>query len=518
MFSSKAGLAITGALVAVAAVVGGAILFTSSRASEVNLTTASLVPEDAGIYFALNTDLASSQWVSTFRLAERLGAEDPEEELKDGADDAGFDWDDEIAPFLGGNAAVFVRGLSISDISAQGAVIVRCKDAEQALEVLDDQLGLGDDDEYGGIEYHELSPGAFVAVIGDHLVIAFDEESLEAVIDVHNGKTRSLSSRDDFQKLRDELTGNFLAFVYLSAENMTGDFFLDDDAVRKAIEEAGAGDLVFQPAAWVIGAKKDGFEFQAASVGKSGVVSPMMAPRESKLVSKVPAEAAMFFSTTNIAQTWNQVMEKARPEIDRAIREEGEYDSLDDAMRDAGRELGINSVEDIIKLLEGETAFAVWFPDGDEASAEGLLLAEVDQGKADQLLKQMLSSRPSSRPKVEKAGGKDMTVFRDEDGEEMAFAFLDGVLLLGTKAGVATVLTNDEPPLASLNRYNQTVDQMPTSLGTYGFFNLAKLMRLAQGGVPVDLSEAERALSGLIINGVDERGVVRLSGILTVEE
>ena len=55
------GLAITGGLVAVAAVIGGAILFTSSRASEVNLTTASLVPDDAGIYLAINTDLTSSQ-------------------------------------------------------------------------------------------------------------------------------------------------------------------------------------------------------------------------------------------------------------------------------------------------------------------------------------------------------------------------------------------------------------------------------------------------------------------------
>ena len=48
--------------------------------------------------------------------------------------------------------------------------------------------------------------------------------------------------------------------------------------------------------------------------------------------------------------------------------------------------------------------------------------------------------------------------------------------------------------------------------------DLAKLLRLAEGGVPADLSKAERALSGFIINAVDERGVVRLSGILTVED
>ena len=517
MPSKTLGLAITVGLVAVAAVVGGAILFTSGRASEVNLTTASLVPEDAGVYFALNTDLTSSEWVNTFRLAERLGQDDPEEELKDGADSAGFDWDDDVAPFLGGNAAVFVRGISIDDVSAQGAVIVRCKDAGAALEVIDDQAGLGDDDEYGGVEYFDMM-GGFVAVIGDHLVIAFDVDSMEAVIDVHNGDLKSLSSRDDFQRLRDELTSNFLGFVYLSADNLVGDFILDDPDIRKALEESGAGDLVFEPAAWVIGAKKDGFEFQAASLGKGGPVSPMLAPRESKLVKYVPADAAVYFSTTDIARTWEQVMSAARDDIDRAIRSEGEYDSLDEALREAGRELGIASLEDVIKLLNGEMSVAVWFPDGTEDGAEGVMLAEVDQAKAEALLKSMVTTSAAGRIQTTSVGGKEMTSFRTRDGDETAYAFLDGNLVLGTKAGVEKVLGNDEPPLASLNRYNQTVEQMPSKLGSYGYFDLSKLLRLAEGGIPADLDEVERALSGLIINVVDERGIVRLSGILTIEE
>lgn len=518
MLTSKVGLAVTAVLVAVAAIVAGVILITSSKASEVNLTTAGLVPEDAGVYFAINTDLSSSQWVSTFRLAERLGADDPEDQLKDGADVAGLDWDDDVAPFLGGNAAVFVRGVSISDVSAEGAVILRCKDAKAALDVIDDQAGLGPQSNYEGTEYYEIAMGGYLARIGDHLVIAFDEESLKSVIDVHQGKTRSLSSRDDFQKLRDELTGNFLAFVYVNTEDLLGDFILDDPAVRAAITGAGAGDLVFQPAAWVIGAKKDGFEFQAASVGKSGVVSPMLAPRKSKLVDLVPADAAVFFSTTGIATTWDRVMAEARPEIDRAIRENGQYSSLDDALRDAGKELGIGSLEEIVRLFNGETAIAAWFPDGTEEDPEGLLLAEVDETQAAPLMKRVVAASATGAPRTEKAGGRELVVFRDEDGDEAAYAFRDGVLLLGTRQAVEAVLKGGEPALSSLDRYNQAVDQLPTSLGTYGFFNMAKLLRLAAGGVPVDLDQAEKALSGLIINGVDERGVVRLSGILTIED
>lgn len=516
--SSKFGLVITGALVALAAVVGGAILITSGRASEVNLTTASLVPHDAGAYFALNTDLSSSQWVNTFRLAERLGADDPEDQLKDGAREADLDWEDDVAPFLGGNAALFLRGISISDISAQGAVILRCKDSNRALKVIEEQGGKGEKGNYGGVEYFKAeAEDGFVARIDEHLVIAFDEDSLHAIIDVHNGKTRSLASTEGFKRLRDELTGNFLAFVYFDMENLLGDFVLDDPVVRAALEQSGAGDAAFKPAAWVIGAKKDGFEFQAASIADSGVVGPMIAPRKSNLVKYVPADAAIFFSTVDIAKTWDAVMKDARPKIDEAVRDQSAYDDLDDAMRAAGQKLGIRSLEDVIQLLDGETALAAWFPDGDQDNPEGILLAEVDEAKARDLLTKMANSSPQGS-RTQKVAGTDMTVFRDEDGDEGAFAFKDGNLLLGAKPAVMKVLENTDPPLGSLKRYTQTVDQMPTSLGTYAFLNMSTILRLAEGGVPADLDKAERALAGLIINVVDERGVFRLSGILTVEE
>jgi hypothetical protein len=519
VLSSRFGLIVTAGLVAVAAVVGGAILFTSSKASEVNLTTASLVPEDAGVYIALNTDLTSSQWVSTFNLVKRLGTKDPEGDLKDNAELTGLDWEDDIAPFLGGNGAVYFKGVSISDVSAEGAVILRCKDAKKALRVVEDQAGRGDEDSYGGVDSIEVMDGGYAARIGDHLVLAFDLDSLKTVIDVSNGKQKALASVDDFQRLRDELTGNFLGFVYVSAQDLVGDFFLDDPVIKAAVDDSGTGDLVFKPAAWVIGAKKDGFEFQAASVGKSDVVSPMIAPRTSKLADLVPADAGVFFSTTNIAQTWDKVMAEARPEIDKAIQEEGEYRNLDEALKAGGKELGIDSIEEIIKLLKGETAVAAWFPDGDSENPDVAFLAEVDQSAADALLTKITTAKPSvSRPQKKSVNGHDYTIFRDEDGDESAYGFLQGNLVLGSRTAVERVLSNQDPALSELKRYRQTVAAMPTGLGSYAFINLSSVLRLAEGGVPADLSEAERALSGLIINVVDERGIVRLSGILTVED
>ncbi len=193
-------------------------------------------------------------------------------------------------------------------------------------------------------------------------------------------------------------------------------------------------------------------------------------------------------------------------------------DSLDEALRAAGKELGIGSVEDIIKLFQGETAVALWFPNGTEEGAEGLVLAEVDQGKAESLLESMVKTTAVGAPKTTSVKGTDIVSFEDDGGDTTAYAFLDGNLLIGTPAAVKRVIENQEPPLSSLRRYGEAVDQMPTKLGTYGYFNMATLLRLAEGGVPADLGDFERALSGLIINVVDERGVARLSGILTVED
>ena len=515
------GLIITVALAAAGAVVAAGVLFTSSRASNVNLTSAGLAPADAGVYVALNTDLASSQWVEAFKLSERLGAENPEDELKDGAEESGLDWDDDIAPFLGGNAAIYVKGLDIDSVSASGAVILRAKDAKRAMDVIEDEMGSFDEEKYHGVEYLSLGFDGYVARIDDHLVIAFDEESIEEVIDVHQGRTPSLASVDDFQRLRDELTGNFLAFVYVDASSLFGDFLMDDPALKVALEQSGASDMVMRPAAWVIGAKAGGFEFQAASIGDGGKVSRMIEPRTTRFAALVPGETAIFFSTTGIAQTWESMLDESRDEIDQALRESSPYDSLDEMLEEAGAELGIESIEDLIALLEGETAVAAWFPRGNTDEPEVVVLAEVNEAVARPVIEQIIREGAAGPVTRSRIGNVDMTVAEDEDGEPLAYAFKDGYLAIGTPGAVEGVLKmgSGDPSLAELQRYRDAVAQMPTALGTFGFFNLAALLRLEEApGIPEELDAVERALGGAIINWVEERGVVRLSGVVTIEE
>ncbi len=512
------GILISLGLAVIAAAVAGVVLFTSGQATEVDLTTASLVPADAGIYVAFNTDLSSSQWVAAFKLIERLGAEDPEGMLRDGVEDSGIDWEKDVAPFLGGNAAIYVKGFSIAALSVQGAAIIRCNDAERALEVVMDQSGLDfEKEKHRGVEYYD-GQGIVVARIGKHLVVAMDVESMEEVIDVSEGKTPSLASIGDFKTLRDELTNNFLAFVYLNAGALSEGLFGGDAELRAALEKSGSGELALKPGAAVIGAKGEGFEFQAASVGNPGVVSPMLQPRTPKFAAMVPADAAIFFSTTNIAQTWKEVKSRSKGELDSYFREQTGYRDLDDALRSAGQELGLKNVEELINLFSGEVSVAAWFTSSDEADAEVALLAEVqDEAAARKVIDSVATSSSSSRPRTEKVNNVDMTFVKGSDGKELGYAVRDGYLVFGTAKAARSVVAKDfGPNLAGAANYQKSVKQMPTGLGTFAYFDLATLLRLTEGGVPANLDEAEKALRGTIFNMVEERGVVRVSGVVTI--
>ena len=119
------GLFITVALAVIGAIVAGVVMLSASSADEVELTTADLVPADAAIYIAFNTDLATSQWLDAFALIERMGQDDPEQQLKDSAEDDGdVDWEEDITPFLGGNASVYLQSFDYEALSVGGAVII----------------------------------------------------------------------------------------------------------------------------------------------------------------------------------------------------------------------------------------------------------------------------------------------------------------------------------------------------------------------------------------------------------
>ena len=111
-----------------------------------------------------------------------------------------------------------------------------------------------------------------------------------------------------------------------------------------------------------------------------------------------------------------------------------------------------------------------------------------------------------------------VATIRDEGGDDVSFAITDGYLIIGTPDAVEAVLDPKGDLLADDGHYKDTVEAMPTKLGTYMYFDLAKLLRLPEAGIVPQLDEAEAALNGAIINYVNERDVVRSSAVITIEK
>lgn len=521
----KPAVLISVALAAVAAVVGGAILFTSSKASEVDLTSAKLVPADASLYFGMNTDLSSSQWVAAFDLVKRLGVDDPEQELKDAAEgEGGVTWEDDVAPFLGGDASFFIRGGGISGLVSgglnfDGGAIFRCNNANKALDAIRRQADVQlKPRTYGGVTYFvDDQEEGFAAVLGSHLVVTSSESAMKAVIDVKNGAP-SLAANADFVQLRNDLTNNFLGFEYVDLQQLIDKTLLSDPAVRKVLEQVGTDGLALHPVGGAITASDAGFAFQAAS--KSGkATNPGVAPRTSKLASRVPANALFFASTAGIAQAWQEALTgDTRKQLDKTLASEGSPFTIDQFLKDAGQELGLGSLDELMKLLTGETALAGWQDANGETQA--VVLAEVaNEAEAKTVLAKLAAAGKATRIRTMAVNGKEMTVFRDSGGDDSAYAVADGVAITGTTAAVQAVLEGKGDKLSGSQAYTHSVAGLGTSLGSFMFFNLQEALSGSLGSsIGVGSNPALAALEGAMLNFVNENGLARVSGVVSIKK
>jgi hypothetical protein len=524
--SRPAAVAITGGLAVMAAVLGWFLVSASGKAEGVDLTTAELVPHDTTVYVALNTKLDSSEWIAAFDLLEKLGAEDPEEELINAAEEDGLvDWEDDVAPFLGGNAAFYMGDYdwSSGDAPNEFGVIVQAADAERAMEVVFEQLGgdEADEVEYEGQVYYyipdPIDGDGYLARIGSHLVVTGSEAEMERVIDVAQGREPSLKDDAEFAALHDELTKNFIGFVYMDTEKLLsgaleaglGVLFEDEDELWQWGSSKTAS---------VISAKDGGFVFQAAGQTEPSPISPLLTAREeSRFAQMVPADAAMFFSIYDVAGAWDGITDAWRDELDEIVRADGEFDSFDEAMDDAAAEIGVDEFEDFIGLFKGEAALAGWFPTADED--EGIFAGLVEVNDEARLREILEESDSIDILREETWGGVEVSIYEgdDEPGEEFAFAITDGYALLGDPEAVQMVLESDGDSLADTARYQDAKETLGMRLGSFGYFDLATLIETFSGDdfVTGEVFRAE-ALQALIFNLVEDGGFTRSAGAVTI--
>lgn len=513
-------------LAVVAALVAGVIVAAASRSGKsTDVTNTRLVPADAAIYIGVNTDLTSDQWVSAFRLVQRLGEKDPQGALHDAAtNQADLDWKNDVTPFLGGDAGIFLRNISLSGDGTDVGVVFRTKDAARALatvERLEQKSGgkLRNGSHNGQSYRYDADQHTYVARIDSYLVITASEQTLFDVFDVRAGKKAALSSDASFKSSRAGVGGSFLAFAYLNSKQVVDSLASGNDSFQQLLSDVPNSKTAFQPVAMALRAKGNAFSFESAQTvsGKNGQTAAPLQARDSHFAKLVPADTMIFVSTSGIAQTWDQAVKQNRAQLDDAVRQTGQYTSLDDALQSAGSAVGLPSAEDAIRIFNGETAVAVSFPGNKTDNPNVLVLAEVsDQQKAKDLLAKIVAGE-TVKPRTERVGGTEMTVLANSSsGESFAFAVKDGYAAFGTTASLRAMLEGKRDTLGGSDGYKATVADMPTRLGTFAYLDLAALIEMS-GQAPSELDNISGALKGLIINVVQDRGAARFSGTMTIK-
>jgi len=516
--SWRYGAAISAILVVTAAIVVGFVLFASNRSGGGgNTTTAKLIPATAPIYGVINTDLTSGQWVAAFKLAVRLGQDEPQQRLQDTASSgSGLDWQRDVVPFLGGDAGFYLRSADIGSGIPSLAIVIRCKDAGQAMNVLLKQAGGSfTKASHEGVSYQfDGDKSQFVGRIGDHLILATDEQSMFDVLDVHAGKQKPLDGVAAFKTLYSKLGGNYLGFFYVDAKVLADNALQGNNDVETAMGKAGA-DFAFKPVGISISAKGNSLQAEAITTGKANAVSALLKSHESRFAKLVPADTAIFVSTSNITQTYNDEIKSNRTGIDDAIAKEGQYRSLDDALTQLGTTFGLASLQDLIKQFTGETAVAVRFPGPNLDAPDFVLIADVPNLKqAQDGFGKVTKAIADSPPKSQKVGGADMFTFTSS-GDTLAYTVTDGYVAIGSADSVCAILEKKGQVLADLPGYRNTAAQVSGGLGTFAYIDLASLLT-KQIGTSGDIGQAESALQGLLVNLVGDSGALHLTGAVSI--
>ncbi len=515
--SWRSGAAGIAGLLLVAALVVAGVLYAANRSGGSVNTTAALVPADALVYGVINTDLTSNQWVAAFKLAERMGQKQPQQRLRDEANSGGgLNWQQDIVPFLGGDAGIYLRSTAGNGSTPSFAIVAHCKDAGKAMNTLLQKSGGSfSKASHTGVSYQYNSDNSqYVARLGDYVVVSTDEESLFSVLDVKAGKQKAMAGVSEFKSLSSRFGSSYLGFFYIDGQRIADDALNGNTDLQDALSNAGA-DFALKPFGLVITAKGNSLQAEAISTGKSNAIAPLLQPNASRFAKLVSSDTAVFVSTTGLTQTYNAAVKSNRADIDKEIAKSGDYTGLNDALAQLGQSLGLKSLQELIALFTGETAVALQFPGAGLDTPQALIMAVVqDEKQARDVFTKVSNAAADNPPATEKVGSVQMTSF-SAAGTDLAFAVTDGYVAVGSPDSVRALLQKKGTVLADLPGYKDTAAQISGGLGMFAYLNLATLLQRGLGGSG-ELAQAENALAGLVVNLVNDHDLLHLSGAVSV--
>jgi len=517
-------MVISVALGVVAVLTVAAVLVVSARGGGSEARSAGLVPADAWLYAAVNTDLTSDEWLSAFRLSERLGVDDPEQELRatfdDEADD--FSWEDDLTPLLGGDVGIYVRDFSLSGERIELAVILRPSDASAALESLRRNLPADlSSGEYEGVNY-ETDGDAYLARLDEFIVVATGEAALQAVVDVQRGAAPSLADDAAYQAARGNVPEGFITFTYLRTAGLL-DRIRQDPMLGLLLSEIPDQNAADGSTVLLVNAGDDAFALHVNSSGESAPARPAvdaLEPRESRLAERLPAATTLFGATFNVAQLWEEAQAADSGGLDQAAQLAG-LPGIDGLFAQLGATTGIDA-EALIGQLTGEVALGAWWTGADTSRPEFALLADVEDEAAARAIIEDVMGPAAGAFTREQAGDAELLLAPpDADGAVFGFGLAHGVFAFGTAGALHYAFdTNGDSngdSLAEAARYRDAIAALHSDTATHLFVDVPQLATVFAEDVDDPMvAAALQAMRSLIFNLTGNAERSQFEGLLQI--
>jgi len=505
-------------LTAAAFVAGYLFLFSASTDR-----AATLAPANSAFYVNVYLQPSAGQQMNLSELIGRLPGFADAASLDEKVDQVvqnllsgtGINYREQVKHWLGDQIAVVGWPGSQGAANAPVAIIAEVTDPEAAREAIAEILGEQGAqltaETYAGVELQVSDTGAY-AFIGDMVVIGENADAIHAVIDVDGGAD-SLAERTDFMATMDGLQPDHLASAFIDLAALTDATGLSEQV--SGVSTAGAV-LVAEPEGLRISASAP---FDRDEATPSDAAGFALGGEPSSLVDWMPADTIAEAVVFGLGQT----LEDAEAALGVAPEGAEIAGALDTIRALAAFALGIDLDADVLPLLDREVAVAVRGVEGGLPSGQ-ILLRPSDPAAATDALERVASalSGVGATRTTEEIGEEEVTILSLPDTGEVAYAEVDGIVILGFgSADVAAAIEahSSGESLGTSERYTTTFEVAGTRAGTEAFVDVGAVVDLLgdQVELPDDARDILLQVGTLGITAPSRNHQIEFHAVLTID-
>ncbi len=518
---------------------GGAVyagIFGGETSTAAGFSTARLVPEDAAVFVAMDSDFESEQWKALNELGKTFDQSDLIGLIKSSVtEDSELDWERDVAPLLGGQIGLFLRELPAaedSDAQPKFAVLIQTDDGSKALASLKASLEREaatsgrapiEPVDYRGIRIEgyaqEGGEPLLIALVADHLVLASEESALHAVIDVEQGAP-SLGDSAPFTRTTRRVNANSLALVYLDMNALlplgeSGLGLLPDgggsspDVAESSLAALLSGELLKDAATvMTLAVSPDSARLDVVMTLPEGTPFPEELTTKSfssRFAEMAPADSIAFLAGYDLLKSLDPLLDSVAPDF-------SELNAM----------FGADIQKDLLDQMQGEFAFAL-LPGTKDQPEFAVMIEVADQAKAQGVVVGLLAFAAigGMETRKETAAGTDYTVVPVDPQVDIAIAFRDGVLLatMGADRMRSILEGGASGGLAESERYKAVTAGLPASYTFIGYADIQALVKafgdqIDQGSDGENVAAMLEGLDALVAVGRQETDAVAFSVIL----